>query len=476
MKKLIIFLLLLILLPFVSYAQIWEKSGGNNIVEGFFSSNDYISEIHYSPSDSGSPPSPPSPMEQFFYHVRINSYANQSIPEGETRGIKYMGETTQMLPVSVDGNTINNWNDNSNSWKTFVYSIAKPCMLRFDGTVDYYLDPEDQTKKLDGTDSDLVTLASASAYQGDAMVELKPIWISLTTINNQDTIITSNRCEKFLDIKIADHQVDETFFCHAFTREDGSMADRIYVGMYEGSLDGNNRMRSIPCLKEQIYSNVGSSTTIIEACRANGNNYYPMYGSLLTYLQVLHILVAESVDSKNSYGNGHFHNNASEAVDLGLYRNKGCFWGQHDNFDEGVKSFWCENLWGNKAVFVDGIRQSGDYILFSKKPPFDEYEQPNWAMAQYTHTPDIGVIQSIGCYNGFLFPSRVSYSPHLVNEKSSCGYAYTNMNNSCLLQGSYYSNNGEYNGMLTMNCHGFRSSPYNTMSGCRIAYIPSTNN
>ena len=251
MKKLIVLLLILTLLffPLLLFAQIYEGSKGI-ISEGFVSSDGGIEETHLSGTSSGggvtppSPPTPPSPTEQFYYHVRINSYANTTIPEGVTRGVTYMGTTTQMLPVSVDGNTISNWNDNATSWKSFVYSIAKPCMLRFDGTVDYYLDPEDQTKKLDGTDSDLVSLASASAYQGNAMVELKPIWISLST-EPYGVVDIDDRCEDYIDIKIADHQIDNTYFCHAFTREDGSLSDKIYLGMYEGSLDGNNKVGSI---------------------------------------------------------------------------------------------------------------------------------------------------------------------------------------------------------------------------------------
>lgn len=478
MKKLFLISLLISLffLPLTSYSQIWERNGGKFILEGFTSSEESVlSETHIS-SSSGGNVNPPSPITQFNYHVRISTYYGVTLPEGETRGIEYRGDTVSMLPVTVDGDIINNWNDNSTSWKSFVYSIAKPCMLRFDGTVDYYLDPEDQTKKLDGTDSDLVSLESASAYQGNAMVELRPIWISLSTQFRSSGIVDiDDRCEDFIDIKIADHQIDNTYFCHAFTREDGSLSDKIYLGMYEGSLDENNKIRSIPCLESQIYTNVSSATTIIEACRANGNNYYSMYGSLLTHLQVLHILISKSVDSKASFGNGHFHSYASSAVDLGLYRNKGCFYGTHSDFTNGVKSFWCENLWGNKAVLIDGIKQSGDRIYFSNKPPFTTYEQANWQIAQYTHTPDIGKINCIGCSNGFIFPSRVDYSNPITDESSTCGYGYTQLSNSCTLHGSWYGRNGSVNGILTQYCHGFRDSILAHIGGCRLAYIPPAN-
>lgn len=40
------------------------------------------------------------------------------------------------------------------SWED-AFFMPKPCMLKYDGTVDYYLDPNDYSKKEDGTASDV---------------------------------------------------------------------------------------------------------------------------------------------------------------------------------------------------------------------------------------------------------------------------------------------------------------------------------
>lgn len=46
--------------------------------------------------------------------------------------------------------------------------MPRPCMLKSDGTVDYYLDPDDYTKKEDGeTPSDIANVN----YNGNAMME-----------------------------------------------------------------------------------------------------------------------------------------------------------------------------------------------------------------------------------------------------------------------------------------------------------------
>jgi hypothetical protein len=43
---------------------------------------------------------------------------------------------------------------NYGSWKN-AFFMPRPCMLKFDGTVDYYLNPNDYSKKEDGTASDI---------------------------------------------------------------------------------------------------------------------------------------------------------------------------------------------------------------------------------------------------------------------------------------------------------------------------------
>ena len=40
------------------------------------------------------------------------------------------------------------------SWED-AFFMPRPCMLKSDGTVDYYLDPDDYSKREDGTASDI---------------------------------------------------------------------------------------------------------------------------------------------------------------------------------------------------------------------------------------------------------------------------------------------------------------------------------
>lgn len=68
----------------------------------------------------------------------------------------------------------------SGSWTgQHQWFFPKPCMLRYDGTVAYYLNPNDYTRKEDGTASDIAN----ESFEGNAMMEWgqngRKIWIKI---------------------------------------------------------------------------------------------------------------------------------------------------------------------------------------------------------------------------------------------------------------------------------------------------------
>ena len=61
-------------------------------------------------------------------------------------------------------------------WKnTWIYNRFRPCMLKTNGKVDYFLDPDDISKKMDGTASDIEN----TSYDGNAMVQIGQIWVQI---------------------------------------------------------------------------------------------------------------------------------------------------------------------------------------------------------------------------------------------------------------------------------------------------------
>lgn len=119
--------------------------------------------------------------------------------------------------MDYDSDTFNygGWAD---AW--FIKEL-KPCMLKYDGTVDYELNPNDYTKKLDGTDSDIAN----DSYEGNAMMGVPKVYWKI--VDNGDN--TAN-------IYIADSKADESYVCWSHIDNNGNEIDYCYMPIYTGSV------------------------------------------------------------------------------------------------------------------------------------------------------------------------------------------------------------------------------------------------
>lgn len=82
------------------------------------------------------------------------------------RLVTYLADAVGKTPAAMGASSFSygDWAD--------AFFMQKPCMLRYDGTVAYYLDPNDYTKKEGGTASDVANASLA----GNAMMEWPLIW------------------------------------------------------------------------------------------------------------------------------------------------------------------------------------------------------------------------------------------------------------------------------------------------------------
>lgn len=180
------------------------------------------------------------------YGLKINK--NDSNPA--TR-CTYLFDAVGMTPAAMNYSTgafdFGDWGD------VFFVKNNYPAMVRYDGTEDYKLDPNDHTKKADGTTASDV---ANTAYGGNAMSvfdgsgDKGKIWLSQFEIGNYEYMIISNV------------QYDESYNDDAYVREDGSHADKLYYPMFGGSYDGT-RIRSLAGqkilyekLQQPIWTNV----------------------------------------------------------------------------------------------------------------------------------------------------------------------------------------------------------------------------
>lgn len=227
--------------------------------------------------------------------------------------------------------------------------MPRPCMLKFDGTVLHYLNPNDYTKQYNSTSSSSVATLSSNA---NAMMEWPKIYIHRELVNN----VYKFRCSNI--------KYDSDWDCWCNYDVNNHVIDHFYTGIYPGimKIDGyTDQLRSI------------SGVTIQSARGPAGiSNYYYDYYMKCAYnnnsgsngsiwdvevlsdrmlIQDLLVMMARTTDCKTAYGKG----SAMDGVKTnGTMNTKGLFWGSNTTTN-GVKIFGMENWWGNRYRLMNGL-------------------------------------------------------------------------------------------------------------------------
>lgn len=271
--------------------------------------------------------------------MRVPSSIVSEIPDNEA---EYSIDNRGYTPMHMDYSSGKmNWG----SWKGDEFIFPRSCAVKYDTTVDYYLNENDESKKLDGTASDYKN----ASYAGNMMVEF----------GRNDTIIWKRYkptgTAGIYDIYLADHKLDDNFTAYAFMRSDGKFAKHFYLPKYFGSsIDG--KLRSISGTAGTVNTNMTTERSTAEANNISGDDswglitksMWDLYGDILT-------LLGMSTDSQTVFGYG-YGNNHSSAISNGTMDGKGMFWGENDG-NQGVKALGIENPWGNLRRRIDGWHQ-----------------------------------------------------------------------------------------------------------------------
>lgn len=234
------------------------------------------------------------------------------------------------------------------SWAdAFFMQLFKPCMLKYDGTVDYYLDPNDYSKKLDGTASDV----SNTAYGGNAMVEIGQIWIEEFLLNGK------------IHVRIGNKKFSDNADCYTHQKKDGSYCKNIYRGLFDGA-NVSNKIRTIA--GQNMCKKVAGDTQMAYA-KANGAGWNVDEYSLRRLINYLLLLIGKSTDTQSVFGTGRYtgfvnESNTGQIDATGTLKDKGMFYG--DNNNGLVKVFHIENWWGNIWKFTNGVIQKNGKLLY----------------------------------------------------------------------------------------------------------------
>ena len=271
----------------------------------------------------------PVDTDNVIYGFRIDS--GESDPSD---AVTYLADAVNMTPAYMD---FANGRFNYGSWAD-AFFMPKPCMLKFDGTVDYYLDPNDYSKKEDGTSSDIAD----DTYGGNAMMEWgqneKKIWYKMAPDLVDYTSGT---------VLIANYQADEDYKAWSFINNQGDMVDHFYTPIYNGWMDSSTRLRSLSGKKPTV-----SLTAEAERTAARANNTTDAIWDTevycdITIINLLLTLISKSLDSQGVFGNGNLAGSKESAIlTTGLGDAAGLFYGSSAN-NQVVKVFGMENWWGN---------------------------------------------------------------------------------------------------------------------------------
>jgi len=257
--------------------------------------------------------------------------------------ITYLKDAIGMTPAHMD---FANDTFDYGSWEN-AFFMPRPCMVKNDGTVDYYLDPNDYSKKLDGTASDV----SNTSYGGNAMMEWgrdgKKIWYK---------IIPEGTDRSSAYVYIADYQVDADYQAYSFINKNDTYKDHFYTPCYFGSIinDGTNDvLRSLSGQSGSIRCKNKDTSTERTMAQRNGASWDLECYADIILINLLLILIGKSTNTQAVFGEG-LHTSGTDAINdaftSGQHDTKGLFYGTNsgtaNTYTNAIKVFGMENWYG----------------------------------------------------------------------------------------------------------------------------------
>ena len=255
----------------------------------------------------------------------FNILKNESDPAAR---VVYTDDAIGMTPAGISGTDTFSYG----SWKD-AFFIPRPCMIKSNGKVDYYLDPNDFKKKLNGTASDVTNLA----YDGNAMMEWDKMYWKY--IPADDEIEGGFR--------VSNVKVDDTYHCWCNYDMNDNIIDHFYTAIYTGT--GTTKLRSMSGVQLLPANGNGSTTTTQETTRAlaNGDGWYIETWADRMLMSSLLILMGKSTNTQAVFGAGLTAGSqtAKEQYITGTLDDKGLFYSS-TSADVACKCFGMENFFG----------------------------------------------------------------------------------------------------------------------------------
>ena len=218
--------------------------------------------------------------------------------------------------------------------------MPRPCVLGYDGTVQYYLDPDNYTVKEDGVSASNV---ASTSLAGNAMME----WPKIYTKRWEDE-------DGIYHFRCSETKWDDDWDCWCNYDKNNYEIPHFYTRIYEGYVV-SNVLRSISGQNPYPSSGIAISNYITYA-QANSSEWYIEVLADYLLIQDLLVMMAKTTNCQAAYGNGDTkaNMNTSTIIKTGTMDNRGLFWGTNADYVTGVKVFGMENWWGNMSSRIAG--------------------------------------------------------------------------------------------------------------------------
>lgn len=239
----------------------------------------------------------------------------------------------------------------SSDWdNTNIFRDIRPCMLK-NGKVKAYLNPNNFTKYVDGTEADISTGA-----EGDVMIEIPKLGVKIATSENT------------LTVQVTDDPNAEGFHYYAHTRTKEGDKDKLYVGAFLG-YNASSKLRSLCSKQPTVNVTIGETRTLAQA---NGSGYDQIAFYQLTLLQCLFLIKYKNRNSQAALGLGYVKATSAETgVQTGGTIAKGMDFGETTGLQQ-MKFLGIEDFWGNFYYWIDGLVSNSSYHALTATNNFND--------------------------------------------------------------------------------------------------------
>lgn len=344
----------------------------------------------------------PSKLEVSIHAKKIHyGFKIDKLNDNSESAVIYTHDAVTMTPAHMD---FTNDRFDYGSWgNAFFVRDCYPVALNLDGTIAYRLDPNDYTKKMDGTPSDIFyellatepsdwstqwkqyytksgdeyelnsqssaptfatdtyyKLTYSSSFTGNFMMAFPKVWF----YRHEDS--------QYNYIEISNHKLSNDWKCYAHINANGQEVDFIYLPLFKGVIK-DSKLRSLP---GQIPQGNTTATTEVNAATALGSRWQIWDHSSAECLNDLLTLMSKSIDSQGRFGQGRSTGyDSTDTVTYGKLQTgtlikKGKFHGYSATTKE-VKVFGIEGFWANRFDRLQGMLLVDNVWKIKMTPPYN---------------------------------------------------------------------------------------------------------